>query len=586
MYGRNTYDFDVAELLFSLRNKAVWGNPNSIAGTTQAETKTLDSVDRAHSHFIPRQLVWIREGWLRFHIDKAFGLLFANEHTFTVGLFRFSLGRGIALGSAYAVGQGVLGFYTGYAIDQYASGAKFSGEFIKEKLSYDLYGAILQNKSSSLSDTGAKILGQQYGRLKDPARGFGKVNFVVAGRMIWRAFNNERMGSLHFEPYWLYNNEPERKVQFLGDASSRLATFGLASEYVGDKWEFGFDYAINVGRQEVKGWDRNQIVPQNCNGKLGFVNSHVFDKKPEEDNCGGTVKNGNKIPHIPNSPADELIKGEVCGPNDCTLEPRNCIKIGEVEGDVGFLMGDPNVELFNAINRFRDPYANKYCGWMFVADGSYWLYKKDLKVSFAAGVASGDDNPNIDTMDRKYSGFIGLQEIYSGSRVKSAFVLGGAGKLKRPLDQPTSNQAPSRFASVISGFTNLAYTGASFHWTPHNWDKKFMLQPNILAYWQQKATKKFDACKNKTIEERARTFLGVEFNTFVDFYMHENLRLFFLASFFLPGGHYHDIKGMPLDSEQAKILDQLDRTGFNRDAIPNIGTDASYTVNVGLEFRF
>ena len=79
-------------------------------------------------------------------------------------------------------------------------------------------------------------------------------------------------------------------------------------------------------------------------------------------------------------------------------------------------------------------------GWQYLTD-LFGLYKKDLSAGVSAGVASGDDNPNIDTQDRVYSGFIGLQEIYSGgSRVRSAFVLGGAGKLPRPLSEPTSNE--------------------------------------------------------------------------------------------------------------------------------------------------
>ena len=43
----------------------------------------------------------------------------------TFGAFPFELGRGIALGTAYAVDASDLGFYSENAIDQYAFGGKF-----------------------------------------------------------------------------------------------------------------------------------------------------------------------------------------------------------------------------------------------------------------------------------------------------------------------------------------------------------------------------------------------------------------------------------------------------------------------------
>ena len=36
-------------------------------------------------------------------------------------------------------------------------------------------------------------------------------------------------GKLNIEPYWLYYNEPEQRIEFLGDAKTVLGTIGLAS---------------------------------------------------------------------------------------------------------------------------------------------------------------------------------------------------------------------------------------------------------------------------------------------------------------------------------------------------------------------
>jgi len=222
-----------------------------------------------------------------------------------------------------------------------------------------------------------------------------------------------------------------------------------------------------------------------------------------------------------------------------------------------------------------------------VCDGSYWVYKRDVQVSLAAGIATGDENPNEETKDGVYSGFIGLQEIYSGKRVRSAFVLGGAGKLRRPLSAPEDpTQLGSPFAQTVNGFTNLVFCGGSVKWKPGHFKHAFMFMPNILAYWQEKPSKKFDALTNTQLDHPANTFLGIETNIFVDFYPVQALRMYFVASIFFPGTHYRDVRGLPLNAEQSAILDQLDETGFSSDRLPNLGDDLAYTLNLGIEFKF
>src|SRR5207249_2599255 len=121
-----------------------------------------------------------------------------------------------------------------------------------------------------------------------------------------------------------------------------------------------------------------------------------------------------------------------------------------------------------------------------------WIHNKQINLAGTVGIASGDDNPNEDTIDGRYDGFISLQELYSGKRVKSAFLMGGSGKLKRSLSTPSSVQAPTQFASTVSGFTNLKFIGGSLLWKPTNWRKKFAFNPNIIAYWEDHPSRAFD----------------------------------------------------------------------------------------------
>lgn len=564
-YGGSKYDRTVVEMMFNLRNRGTWGSPESIAATTDSEIKRVDVVSGKHKHSIPRHFFWMRELWLAFELNEALAIPFDNTHTFKVGIFPFELGRGIALGDAFAVGQELLGFYTETIIDQFAPGAVLHGDLLGNRLSYDLYAALLRNNSTSLSETAAAILGQEFGRRKNPQRGSWKINYAVAGRVVWDAFNNDRIGKLRVEPYVLYNHDPEQKVEFTADASSHLGTLGLAAEYSFKKFEFGFDSALNLGQQRVKGWDRNRVEEQNRNGQLIVVNSDVVDQ------------NGKKIPFVRGSDAQKIID---CAPQD---ESQDGKIIGTVDS-VGFLSGP--VTLINSDRRFRNPYTNKYEGWMFVVDAAYWAFNKDLQFAVATGIATGDENPNNETKDGTYTGFIGLQEIYSGKRVRSAFVLGGAGKLRRPLSAPESEQAPSEFSQTVSGFTNLVFFGTSAKWKPSQFKREFVCQPNMLAYWQEKPTKKFDARTNSDLDCFASNYLGTELNLFSHYMLFENLKMFLVGSVFFPGSHYRDIRGKPLTRDESALLDELDRTGFDDSRIPNLGADTSYTLNVGFEFKF
>jgi len=596
-YGKKTYEQEVGSLRFTVRNKAVWGNPNSISATTVNGIKDADTLFGAHKHFIPRHIFWIRELWFKFNLCPALGLSFKNEHTLTIGSFSFELGKGIALGDAYAVGPELVGFYTEADVDQFAFGAKLNGNIVPDALTYDLYTAILQNKASGMGDTGEEIYGQAFGHLDCPERGFGHINFLVAGRFDWTVFDNERLGSLTIEPYGLYNNNPEQRVQFLADASSKLGTVGLNVEYEGERFAIGFDYAQNFGEQQVKGWDRNDTVRRAVNGTVGntdgktvaTISSTYVAAQQFPVNTIAEVNSrifydsakGPNVPFVPNSKTQQVIDSsrddEILGPGS-NKEQENGMAIG-IDPVTGRTM-------YNGNNRFRNAYANTYHGWMFVTDASVWAFKKDLQFSIAAGVASGDENPNFETKDGTYDGFIGLQEIYSGHRVKSAFLMSGAGKVTRPLAVPTVEQAPSKFASAVSGFTNLIFAGVGSNWKPENPKKKFNVHPNVLAYWQQKPTKAFDIATASNATFDARSYLGLEANVFFNYHFLKDLRFYIVASSFFPGSFYADIRGKPLTDTQLRVLQRHNNAGDTTDRIPNFGTDIAYTFNVGLDYKF
>jgi hypothetical protein len=572
LYGKESYGIPVAEFQFTLRNRGIWGNIEGVIKTTNSEARLSDIGFHSHSHAIPRYLFWMREAWLDINMGRALGIKTNDSHHFKLGVFPCQLGRGIALGDAYGVGPEYLGFFTETIVDQFACGALLEGDLIAKKLHYDIYTGILQNKCSTYADIIQKVYGQEYGRFNSPQRGFGKVNFVIASRLKWQAIDNA-LGKLTFEPYALFNHDPEQKIDFTADASSKLGTFGLAGEYYGDRIEFGFDYAFNIGKQNVAGWDRNQVIVSNRNGQSVFVNSHVVDQ------------NNEAIPFVRDSVAQKIIDPTNKTQQD---ESLNGQVIGYVDS-VGYLPsslapGSNPVALKNKPTRYRNPYNNRYEGYMFVIDASCWVYKKELQAAVTAGFSSGDDNPNLETKDQKFGGFIPLQEIYVGKRVQSTHFL-GSGKIGRPLSVPQPNQA-SKFAKTVSNFSNLVYWGTGLKWEPSNWTRRLSVRPNALMFWNDFKINKYDAVLKKELNEKASTYLGAEINVSIDYYFFKDIKVFCVSSVFIPGTHFRDIRGRPFDPDQEAALVTANALNPRRTRFPNIGDDLSYILNMGLEFKF
>lgn len=574
LYALKDCDHNAVEIKGTFRNRGMWGNPRSIAATTISPVKLSETVFGLHDHAIPRHIVWIRELWFEMDLGDALHLSFPTRQTFTLGAFKFELGRGISLGSAYAVGPEILGFYSDDIVDQYAFGGKFSGDIVEKKLSYDLYAAILNNRSGALSDTGEHVYGAKYGHLYYPERGFGIITFLVAGRLKWYPLPQE-CGDLTLEPYWLYFNDPEQRVEFLGGAKSILGTIGLAGEYEGETFACGFDYGANLGMQWVFGWDRNRISIDNIKGTMTEVNSQVVYKNP---NNSADPQNGKKIPYV-TGPSQTIVDSST------RSEDLNGQQIGTVSGDLGYLKG-PVIYLANSDFRYRDPYTNKFDGWMFVADAALKTQDQTLQLAGTVGYASGDEDPHHGNKDGVYSGFIGIQEFYWGKRVKSVFVLGSAGRLRRPLALPVSAQY-GRYAAAVSRFTNMKFVGMSLT-KKKQWEceRKFSFNPNILCFWEDEPTPCYDAETKLDSNGKSDPFLGTEFNIFLEYNIYKDFKVFFITSVFLPGGHFYDIEGKPISDAQVRALDRRDLTGFNGERVPNIGKDLGATYNFGFEYYF
>ena len=248
--------------------------------------------------------------------------------------------------------------------------------------------------------------------------------------------------------------------------------------------------------------------------------------------------------------------------------------------------------LINDKDRFSDGYVNKFRGSMFVFDMGYLVCKPELKVCAGFGYASGGPNPNKDhekrgdhIKDEVYEGFIGLQTVYSGTRVKSAYLL-SEGRIPRPLAFPSEN-ARHQFATLVSRFTNLVYVGGSTIYRPSWCVRKWSFNPNILAFWSDFATPFYDVkTHEKSVSRFARSFIGIELNIFIEGELLPDLKFYSVSALFLPGNHFKDIKGRPLNKAQKDFIENLGKPGIINDRVPLLGNDKSYFFNVGLQYSF
>ncbi len=577
-----------------LRLKGSFGSPEAGFKTGVTAIKDQEVVGGFHRHNFMLNVPIMRELWMELLLNDLLGASFEQKHSFTMGLFSFQLGRGIALGDAYATVPDLLGYDPASGVEQYAPGFKFSGGFADDhKFDYDFYTAILNNRSDSFDIVNEKTRGQQYGHRYNQGRDFGALNFVVAGRIKSKLFDEE-CRKLNLEPYALFNDERDQRVEVQGDASTKLGTIGLASEFTIGDFEFGFDTAMNLGNQYVKGLDRNHIDKEIRTGFTDFTGLNV-------NNTNGVYAEVNSnVTAIANNAVTGDLAGKkaLFGKTNQALVDQNintavCFsKLGVYNGQI--IKNDDGTpsNLRNSADRFRDPYKNAFHGMMFVCDGWYYFRQPDVKLAATFGYASGDDSPNVDydevsesDVDGTYDGFISLQELYSGKRVRSSFLLSGKGSFPRVLSFPVSGNVSGGVPLSVSRFTNLIFTGGAL-WLEREWGHSiWKINPNVLAFWQQHPAR-LTVVDNRNIY--ASRFLGTEINLYLEALVSRGLTFFTVMGIFAAGSHFADISGRGLSKFEKLYLDRRDRTGVDSavEFAPTIGHDNAFFINAGFEYKF
>jgi hypothetical protein len=603
---QSIYQKEVISLAADFRSRFVWGQPEKIASTTVATINDNGATTGAHNHSIGIPVLYLRGLDLTCDLNALFCSVPSNYPTqkLKLGLFPVEIGRGITLGAGYAVTPDVLSYAPSDVIQEFAPGIMLYGTIEQPtKIDYRLYLSIIKNNSANHGDLLAQTRSNFYHQSSFPYRGAGVVNIIGACQIDWRCILDRDKKAV-FSPYLLIGHEGAGKIELPEDSISNLVTYGFEFAAENNEWELDFECAINNGSQYVIGIDRNSLkkeqrictIDNNPNSSVTVITNDkvLFGGYNPPDNESMTTDIANKpAVFLGNSSQRQLAIKKV---------PQSSLQNGKTI----FVTGNTPEESYTLINspdRFRDPYQNFFTGYMLVFDlaKNICFHDKTFKWAWALGYASGDDHPNKSllakddhTQNGNYGGFIGIQEIYSGKFVRSAFLMQGSGRMPRIgsipagiIDEETGQITESvEFPSPISGFNNLIYGGTSLHILHESiaGDYNWKWQPNLLFYWQPDARSIHNQEIIHTLGKNSiDPFLGTEVNVFLEIISRhiEGLKFFLVGTIFLPGGYYSDISKIPLDKTQQAALKKNAQT-----FIPLMNTNNAYYLNLGIEFKF
>jgi len=523
-YGERRYGRSVVEVGSKSYIKYIAGDYSKQIRTTGSQTPFIDGVIDVPGATVNMPLSWLKHLWAKVDLGAVAGRNTDTQHTLTVGMFDFELGRGISLGKFYGLSKNFIGVFTTPS-NFSPFGMLVSGEILKDKLSYDLYWSRLEEQSGSFAQV--------------QANGVGKTADIFAARLKAQV-SSKTLGDWSSETYLMYNDAANQKVEQPKDSKSKLYTAGWSFEYKNGNWELGGEVARNHGYEHLFAIDRNKLIfryEPYLQGSGSVVPATV------ESYSHITLK-GHESLDGAHALYERASKAAASNPN--TMNGQTIAKAVDI--------GTNEYDLVNADNRFRPAYTNDYAGWMVVLDGSYALPKHNAKISLAVGHASGDVNPHAVESNKKYNGFVGLNENYAGKRVTSALVLGDR-KLISPLsfegDEPGVINDPS--------FSDMTYVGGGVCWKLPR--KNLSMKLNVLGFWTDIASNKFGSAV------KADKFKGTEGNIMLEWEALDNLKVSGMFAFFKPGQYFTDIKG----------------TSSKGNAI---GDDTGFFGNIGLQYTF
>lgn len=567
-YGEKKYGHKAVEGFIDLLHKGVWGKNGLIADAepgAATQLKLDDTFFGNHSHTNGRPYVWIRDGWLRVSLNAIANADADCVHYLKIGWFPFDLGRGIALGAAFGLSNSKLGLYF-YGEEKSAPGINLNGEIIKDYIEYDLYWSRYQERNKDLRSTIELVRRANLPAMKLPWRGLGKDTDLLAARLIVKPLI-EKDNSLELEPYIMYTTAPDQSIAIQNDCDTTLGSVGCAIEQTYKNFEWGGEVAANFGKTTVFSIDKNAVqISADDNGHLTEYYSMVVKQD-------ATTLKASKVRAPYTAEIRKIVEG-----NQLSINTQ----------DSAVPVTGQNYSIMSAPTRYRESYITKYGGWMGVLDGAYNFRDVNAQLAVGVGYTSGDRDPNIKDEDGTYKGFVGINEMYNGKRVRSIIILDER-KIHMPIISKIDDDGKVLETSSDEKFDDLVFGGMSGTWKPSLWGRKCTINPNGLVFWtdyeENKVKVNEDTGVGTLLDEKASRFLGTEINILNNIEIFPDFKIFANFAVFVPGGYFSDMKGL---ASVDKGIDAIASSENNDLKIGQLrsGTNTAFHVNVGFSLKF
>jgi hypothetical protein len=485
-YGKKTYGRSAADGFVRLTNYGYWYDESHYTPFSD-DTKAIN------------MLTYMEELWINLHLGtffEAYDNWFSyKDHPVSVkmGYFPYMLGRGISFGD-FPIHVPYLGWDSlKYDDARFNHPGILIHGYINKNISYDLYYSKQSENSILLSKTWETINENRTdGRRK--WRGIAKDRDLWAARMDFR--HQKSWGDLHVQPYMMYVDASELKIEVQGDSAARLGTVGLMCEFKRGQFSMNAEVAGQFGHQNVHAIDRNEEVEEKDTemGLSTYRYTHIFggSETGEVRVASSNTATPANVNIVQNRGGWDATTKQwipaVTKNGDLLYESDGTTALASYRFAPGAGGGDeiqPWTNIYNSNvtgnKRFRDGYRIDYRGFMGVIDMKYEFEDVPLSVAVAGAYISGDRYPYNEEKDKRYRGFIPYGDYnYIGKYVYSQVLLEER-KLPRPVD--ISYRFQYAFNN-IEDMSNLAYLGTGVEWKPFKDKNKLMLRSNILWFWE------------------------------------------------------------------------------------------------------
>lgn len=546
-------------------------------GAVRSEINLADE----HTHFGAIPSLYQDRAWINIDFDTLFPDTLLPL-SMKVGYFPYQVGRGVSLGSYHEGSISFMGWQERSLesnATQSPQGILFTAELsatTQVELYYSKWRSYTTTPTLTREGSRAARLDVSYHDAdpKSIERGLKADRNLIAGRVLFDGVTSSGI-DWHVQPYGVYVDAPEQKIELAGDASTQLGTYGVMAEFKNDQFAFNVEAAFQYGSQTMHGIDRNKLqVEQDENtGELVVVHSHILqgdtltDKMIASDRLSEVAwLDHNRGVHA---------AGSVLAASNGTEIKFNRKKYPTYDAqDPDDTPTDYEIQQISAKNanypflgkaRFRKEYKIDLRGFAVMADAQFRSANGRVCLNIAGAWISGDEYPYNGEVDKRYNGFLPLRDQnYDGKYVKSIAIL-HARKFPRPVDMADHKMYAFNHDEDMS---NLRYVGMSLQCHPLANPAALIIVPSIIGYWQdcppytwnKNAARSFDsgtdtgvykACQTKlgfsgaATSERASNHLGTEVALSTIWNMAPGCSANVGIAAFIPGRMYTDIDGMP-----------------------------------------